>query len=544
MKDSEERKLARLESFEISKKMMSLAKDNEKSNIFLNAGRGNPNWINKKARLAFNRLIEFGIAESERTINDGDLAGYTEQHGMRQRFEAFLQPETYKIDDFWMAIMDYIRDDMELDLDAVIKEFVDGSIGNNYPMPNRILKYTEKIINEYLQKTLFNGVDLKDETSLFATEGGTAAIVYIFNTLRENKLIHFGDKIAINTPIFTPYIEIPTLNDYQMVEVDLNSDEEHKWEIAPGEIDKLLDPDIKLFVVVNPSNPGSKALTPKALEEIRQVIKKRPDSMIITDDVYGTFVENFQTLYSVVPHSTLLVYSFSKLFGATGWRLGTIAANKDNVFDRLISELPQSDKDALGKRYGMVEFEPSRMKFINRLVADSRSISLYHTAGLSTPQQIMEDLFSLTHLVNKDNTDTYIETSKRIVGERYNDLHDSLHYPKDEGTDNSKYYSIIDIYSIARKKYGEEFGEYLRNNFEQLDFLVNLAEKNGVVLIDGVGFGTDPGYLRVSQANLPTEDYRLIGSQVMQLLAEYYDTYETKIKPALEKKNRQKETEE
>lgn len=531
MKISEEKKLEDLESFVISSKMTALAKENAKNNIFLDAGRGNPNWINKKARLAFNRLVEFGIIESERTINKGDMAGYTEQHGMRQRFEAFLRPEEYKIDDFWLDILDYIRDDLKLNQDEVIKEFVDGAIGNNYPMPARVLKNTGKIINQYLQTTLYNGVNLKDETDVFATEGGTAAIVYIFNTLRENKLINYGDKIAINTPIFTPYIEIPTLNDYQMVEVDLNSDASNHWEIAPGEIDKLLDPSIKLFVVVNPSNPGSKAFSKKDLAEIKEVIKKRPDLMIVTDDVYGTFVENFQTLYSVVPDNTLLVYSFSKLFGATGWRLGLVAAHEKNVFDRLISQLPNKDKQELNKRYGSVEFEPSKMKFIDRLVADSRSISLYHTAGLSTPQQIMEDLFSLTHLVNRNKTDKYIETSKNIVGKRYTDLHDSLNYPKDESNDNSKYYSIIDIYTIAERKYGKEFRSFLENNFEQLDFLINLAQKNGVVLMDGVGFGTHPGCLRVSQANLPTEDYRLIGNQMMQLLADYHKQFiEHKVK--------------
>ena len=69
--------------------------------------------------------------------------------------------------------------------------------------------------------------------------------------------------------------------------------------------------------------------------------------MIITDDVYGTFVDNFQTVYSMVPHNTLLVYSFSKLFGATGWRLGVIGVHQDNVFDKLIAGLSDDNK----KRY-------------------------------------------------------------------------------------------------------------------------------------------------------------------------------------------------
>ncbi|MBU5584076.1 aminotransferase class I/II-fold pyridoxal phosphate-dependent enzyme, partial [Enterococcus sp. S181_ASV_20] len=98
------------------------------------------------------------------------------------------------------------------------------------------------------------------------TEGGTAAIVYIFNSLKENKLIKQGDKIAINTPIFTPYLQIPELNDYEMVEVDLRSDEEHNWEIQASELDKLKDPEIKAFFAVNPSNPGAMAFDDTALE--------------------------------------------------------------------------------------------------------------------------------------------------------------------------------------------------------------------------------------------------------------------------------------
>ena len=31
--------------------------------------------------------------------------------------------------------------------------------------------------------------------------------------------------------------------------------------------------------------------------------------------------------------------------------------------------------------------------------------------------------------------------------------------------------------------------------------------------------------LRVSEANLPTEDYRLIGKQVLELLTEYHEAY-------------------
>lgn len=88
---------------------------------------------------------------------------------------------------------------MKLDRDDVVAEWVNGVIGNDYPVPDRCLKNTQVIINHYLQGLSYEGVDLENETQLFPTEGATAAIVYAFHSLSENHLLNKGDKIAINT---------------------------------------------------------------------------------------------------------------------------------------------------------------------------------------------------------------------------------------------------------------------------------------------------------------------------------------------------------
>lgn len=514
-----------LGAFETSFEMVKIAEKNKESNIFLNAGRGNPNWINVKARLAFNRLIEFGIVESYRTIKDYDLAGYTQLSGIKARFEAFLDEDENEIDQFLLDILKYVKKIDNINLDEFVKELIDGAIGNNYPVPSRCLKYTEIILNKYLESTLYNNVKLANKTQIFPTEGGTAAIVYIFNSLKRNKLIKPGDKIAINTPIFTPYLQIPELAEYELVEVFVTSTHENNWEISIDEIAKLADPEIKAFFIVNPSNPGSKALNQEALQEIKKAVDLNPNLMVITDDVYGTFVKDFQTVYSIIPHNTILVYSYSKLFGATGWRVGLIAMHQDNIYDRLINELDDASKQALNKRYHIVTHKPKELNFMERLAADSRSVGLYHTSGLSTPQQIMEVLFSLTHLVNEDKEDMYFKACNDLVDTRYQDLYKAIKLDTDESKENAKYYSLINIFTLAEKKYGKEFKKYLYENFNQVEFLLHLAEKNGVVLMDGVGFGSEAGNLRVSQANLPTEDYHLIGKQISATLKEYYEKF-------------------
>ena len=158
MDAGQEKALEKLGAFEISSLMLKLAKKN--NHKFLNAGKGNPNWINTKARLAFARLTEFGIDESQRTINRRDLAGYVEKKGITDRLKDFLDPQTHENDQFILDILDYVSQKLNLDLDGFVAELTNGIMGNTYPTPNRILKNTEVILNKYLESTLYNGVKI------------------------------------------------------------------------------------------------------------------------------------------------------------------------------------------------------------------------------------------------------------------------------------------------------------------------------------------------------------------------------------------------
>lgn len=520
---SYEQKLEKLGAFEISNSMLKLAKNNEKHNSFLNAGRGNPNWINTKARMAFTRIMAFGVEESKRTMDTGSMAGYTTLDGIGKRFDDFLDPKN-EWDKFLKSAVNYCVKTLGMEKNALVKELTDAVVGNNYPVPSRCLVNIEVILNAYLESTLYNGVALADKTQVFPTEGGTAAMCYIFDSLKHNGLLKAGDKIAINTPIFTPYIQIPHLTGYSMVEIDLQSSEELNWHIPPEEIDKLLDPEVKALFLVNPSNPGSHALLPETLKRIGAVCKKRKDLIIITDDVYGTFVDGFQTVYSVAPYNTLLVYSFSKLYGVTGWRCGLIAMNKKNVFDDLIAKLPEEKKKELDYDYSIVTLKPRSLPFAERICADSRSIGLYHTSGLSTPQQAMMALMALTHLTCKGK-DPYIQTSMKVVSKRYHSLFSGLGVAEDNDRTNAKYYSLVDVYKIAERVYDAAFAKWLKTDFEEIDFLLHLAEEDGVVLMEGVGFSATPGTLRVSQANLTDDSYKRIAKRVLDILEEYHNKY-------------------
>lgn len=521
---AQEKKYEALSPFELKNKLISMAETPDEK-MMLNAGRGNPNWVTMIPRKAFFRFGVFAVEESERNPHRARLGGPPEKNGIAKRFEAFLNknaklPEVKFLKEAYI----YVTKELKIKADDFIQELTDGILGDHYPTPDRMLAICERIVHKYLEQEMFKGPVPGGKFDLFATEGGTAAMDYIFTSLLENKLTHIGDKIALGTPIFTPYIEIPELNDYRFVEVLIEQDENNDWQYPDSELKKLEDPAIKAFFLVHPSNPTSVAMNQKSLNKLAELVKtKRKDLILLTDDVYGTFVNDFRSLAAIAPYNTILVYSFSKYFGATGWRLGIIGLHEKNVFDRMIKELPAKDRKELHRRYSTVELDPDNMKLIDRMVADSRSVALHHTAGLSTPQQVQMVMFSLYCLIDKKNL--YKAEAQSIVKKRFETLYQAVGIPCPENKLDARYYTIIDIPELAEQRYGKDFKDFMVKRHEPIDFVWRLAEEKHAVLMDGGGFDSPNMSVRVSLANLPDDAYAKIGKAISQLLEEYYNKF-------------------
>lgn len=165
-----------LGAFEITAHQRETAKTNEAGYPVLDAGRGNPNWINTQARYAFTRFSYFATHECELDMSSGSMAGHARQEGIGDRFDAAMDAED-PVDAFLIQSIDYCVTALGLDKNSLLKELADAVIGDYYPSPSRVLPNIEIILNAYLQSTLYHGTDLAAETQIFPTEGGTAAMV-------------------------------------------------------------------------------------------------------------------------------------------------------------------------------------------------------------------------------------------------------------------------------------------------------------------------------------------------------------------------------
>lgn len=518
-----------LSPFELKDLFIKAAKESSRKadTAMLNAGRGNPNWIATTPREAFILLTRFGLDEARRVRDEHKvgLAGMPAMKGIAKRLKAFLSTNN---DDPGASLLrrtfDYGVKELGFDPDAFAHELADAIIGDNYPVPDRMLVHAEKIVHEFLMKEMCDGKPPKGRFDIFAVEGGTAAMCYIFNTLKANGILNKGDTIALGTPIFTPYIEFPHIEEFgfKVINIEQNSrdkDGHHDWQYTDEELRKLEDPKIKACFVVNPSNPPSYAIRQKAIDQIVKIVKtKRPDLLILTDDVYGTFVPGFRSLVTDLPYNTILVYSYSKHFGCTGWRLGTVAIHEKNIYDDMIARQPAATRNRLNKRYESLTTEPEKMKFIDRMVAESRCICLNHTAGLSLPQQMQMLLFSSFAILDKN--DAYRQRCREICHKRLADLYKGLGIELKPDPNCAGYYRQLDLEVWARQVVGDDFMDYVNEHSGPLNLFFRLATDFQTVLLNGSGFGGPPWSVRVSLANLNDEDYVQIGKNLAQICRE------------------------
>ena len=170
-----------LSPFELKDNLIALAQSHA-DRTMLNAGRGNPNFMATVPRRALFQLGLFAAEESEMSfsfLSEG-VGGFPLQDGLTERFQGFLRRHAQAPGVAFLArALSYVRDQLGLDADTFMREMVEGVLGCNYPVPDRMLLTSEAIVKEYVLREMGATTLDRDGLDLFAVEGGTAAMAYM-----------------------------------------------------------------------------------------------------------------------------------------------------------------------------------------------------------------------------------------------------------------------------------------------------------------------------------------------------------------------------
>ena len=513
-----------LSPFEFKNTLIKLAHKNKGE--ILDAGRGNPNFFSTLPRYAFALLQLFATHIGEKSTPLDGIGFIPEEKGIGAELKKLIN---VNIDTTYGKFLSKAFKKMILitgfSEDKLAHDIIISTLGCFYPNPPRVQSYVEPILAAFLSKIIYKNDSLKDQIKIFPTEGASAAIIYVFNSLKYNKLVVDGDQIGIFTPIFSPYLEIPALQNYNLVQVCIKANPDNNWEIDDEELAKLGNKNMKALFICNPTNPTALSLSKRTTQKIASIVNKsNPNLIVLADNVYAPFVDQFNSLMNDLPYNTIGVYSFSKYFGVTGWRLGSIAINNNNIIDK---KLLKNALSSVNDRYSTITTKPQNITFIDRLLLDSRQVAEGHTAGLSTPQQVLMTLFAMHDYMDKERV--YNKMVKKLLKTRMDLLLKPIKYKLEESVMNSNYYIVIDLIKVAKYLTNDDvFSKYLIEHKDPLEFLMLLAQNYSTVLLPAVGFAGPFWAVRASIANLDTKKYTQIGINLKNMMMFYYQQYKKK----------------
>ncbi|MBT3519952.1 MAG: pyridoxal phosphate-dependent aminotransferase [Gammaproteobacteria bacterium] len=261
-----------------------------------------------------------------------------------------------------------------------------------------------------------------------------------------------GDEVLIPSPYWVSYPEIVKLSDAVPVFVETNSETDFK---VTG---KMLEDNItkrtKMILLNSPSNPSGFIYSQEDLKDIGRVLKKYPNIIIASDDIYEHIIFNgkkFTNILNVCPElydQTIVLNGVSKAYAMTGWRIGYAAGNSTII---------------------------GAMKKIQ-----SQSTSCTCSISQAAAKAALDD----------DNSEVTKMVSEYQLRSEY--LHTELNkiegikYKKPEGS----FYAFVDVNGLINKI------ENINDDFELAEYFLREAD---VAVVPGTAFGSK-NHIRISFA--------------------------------------------
>ncbi len=102
-----------------------------------------------------------------------------------------------------------------------------------------------------------------------------------------------GDKILIQSPIYTPFFEMIEKNNRTVLNSPLIL-KNNRYYIDFDDLEKNLDPSVKLFLLCNPHNPGGRVWSKEELRRLGQICLKH-NILIVSDEIHSDLIIGDQT---------------------------------------------------------------------------------------------------------------------------------------------------------------------------------------------------------------------------------------------------------
>lgn len=199
-----------------------------------------------------------------------------------------------------------------------VNEAMQAGLNQYAPMPG--LPELRNILAGKI-KSLYQA-DINPETEITITPGATYAIYTAFTTI-----LYPGDEVIVLEPAYDSYIPNIELNGAKPVCVKLQyPDYSVNWQYVKDAITHKT----KAIIINSPHNPTGYVWTREDMQMLDEVTRNT-DILILSDEVYEHITLDGMSHESVLKYPSLfarslVLFSFGKVFHATGWKIGYCVA--------------------------------------------------------------------------------------------------------------------------------------------------------------------------------------------------------------------------
>ncbi len=218
----------------------------------------------------------------------------------------------------WVADMDFKA--APPILNAIEQAVQHGILG--YTKPTKALY--DAIINWHGSRY---DLALNQENILFSP-GVVPSLALMMNVFTD-----IGDAVLVNAPIYTPFMSKVEQNGRTLITSSLQESED-KYRLNLVYIEaKIIEHNVKLYLLCNPHNPGGRVWTPDELNALLTICKKH-DVAIVSDEIHqdltlsGHTFTPFLTLAAGYEHKVVSLTSMTKTFNIAGIK-GSMIFAKD-----------------------------------------------------------------------------------------------------------------------------------------------------------------------------------------------------------------------
>ena len=139
-------------------------------------------------------------------------------------------------------------------------------------------------------------------------------------------ILNKGDEVIIPAPYWVSYPDMVLMADATPVFIQAGI--EQGFKISAAQLQAAITPKTKMLFLNSPSNPSGAIYTLADLQALGEVLKKHPNIVIATDDMYEHILldgSKFVNILNACPElfaRTVVLNGVSKAYSMTGWRIG------------------------------------------------------------------------------------------------------------------------------------------------------------------------------------------------------------------------------